>query len=154
MWKLGLRPRYSFSWEYLFRNFSILSLHCTSQQGNASHAQGRGQQQTWTNQGRANSVRGRYMTAHRAATPLATEAAASGTAAPAPEVGFRPPTGTSTLPTPGANSEAGPGLAGIGQLRLPCRYHWPSEIESVLICIYSFCIAQIFGSLYLLSSIA
>jgi hypothetical protein len=78
------------------------------------------------------------MTAHRAATPLATEAAASGpSAAPAPEAGFRAAAGTFHAPyTQGANSEAGPGLAGIGQLRLPGLYHWPSEIESILICIY------------------
>ncbi len=28
MWKLGLRPRYSFLWEYLFQIFGILSLQC------------------------------------------------------------------------------------------------------------------------------
>jgi hypothetical protein len=55
--------------------------HTTSQQGNTHHSQGRGQQQTWTNQGRAEVG----MTAHRAATPLATEAAALGTSAPEPE---------------------------------------------------------------------
>jgi hypothetical protein len=39
------------------------------------------------------------MTTHRAATPLATEAAASGTAAPAPEAGFRRQPGlTRSLP--------------------------------------------------------
>ncbi len=38
MWKLGLRPRYFFFWEYWFRNFCILSLQCGLKKGGSNQS--------------------------------------------------------------------------------------------------------------------